>query len=80
MLEFSATLLFNFLIASSKLHLYSQIEAIMNDFIQLKPESNVYEAETMIEGNLILANFFVNVFIHSFAEKKRDGAVGFNWP
>lgn len=27
-----------------------QIEAIMNDFIQLKPESNVYEAETMVEG------------------------------
>lgn len=28
-----------------------QIEAIMNDFIQLKPQSNVYDAETMIEGN-----------------------------
>lgn len=27
-----------------------QIEAIMNDFIQLKPLSNVYEAETMVEG------------------------------
>ena len=27
-----------------------QIEAIMNDFIQLKPQSNVYEAETMVEG------------------------------
>ncbi|KAF7816595.1 DNA-binding protein BIN4 [Senna tora] len=24
----------------------------MNDFIQLKPQSNVYEAETMIEGTL----------------------------
>lgn len=22
----------------------------MNDFIQLKPQSNVYEAETMVEG------------------------------
>ncbi|PPD93156.1 hypothetical protein GOBAR_DD09912 [Gossypium barbadense] len=28
------------------------IEAIMNDFIQLKPQSNVYEAETMVEGTL----------------------------
>lgn len=27
-----------------------QIEAIMNDFIQLKPQSNVDEAETMVEG------------------------------
>ncbi|XP_028054113.1 DNA-binding protein BIN4-like [Camellia sinensis] len=24
----------------------------MNDFIQLKPQSNVYEAETMVEGTL----------------------------
>ncbi|MQM04344.1 hypothetical protein Taro_037146, partial [Colocasia esculenta] len=24
--------------------------AIMNDFVQLKPHSNVFEAETMIEG------------------------------
>lgn len=30
----------------------AKIEAIMNDFIQLKPQSNVYEAETMIEGTL----------------------------
>lgn len=30
----------------------AKIEAIMNDFIQLKPVSNVYEAETMIEGTL----------------------------
>ncbi|CAL5443515.1 unnamed protein product [Camellia sinensis] len=30
----------------------AKIEAIMNDFIQLKPESNVYEAETMVEGTL----------------------------
>ncbi|XP_058068181.1 DNA-binding protein BIN4 isoform X2 [Magnolia sinica] len=30
----------------------AKIEAIMNDFIQLKPHSNVYEAETMIEGTL----------------------------
>lgn len=29
---------------------FDQIEAIMNDFIQLKPHSNVYESETMIEG------------------------------
>lgn len=29
---------------------HDQIEAIMNDFIQLKPQSNVYEAETMVEG------------------------------
>ncbi|KVH88402.1 hypothetical protein Ccrd_023903 [Cynara cardunculus var. scolymus] len=28
----------------------AKIEAIMNDFIQLKPQSNVYEAETMVEG------------------------------
>lgn len=28
--------------------LLEQIEAIMNDFIQLKPET--YEAETMVEG------------------------------
>ena len=27
-----------------------QIEAIMNDFIQLEPQSNVFEAETMMEG------------------------------
>jgi len=26
----------------------------MNDFIQLKPQSNVYEAETMVEGYLHL--------------------------
>lgn len=30
----------------------AKIEAIMNDFIQLEPQSNVYEAETMIEGTL----------------------------
>ncbi|OUZ99229.1 hypothetical protein BVC80_8967g37 [Macleaya cordata] len=30
----------------------AKIEAVMNDFIQLKPHSNVYEAETMIEGTL----------------------------
>ncbi|KAK2635009.1 hypothetical protein Ddye_029801 [Dipteronia dyeriana] len=30
----------------------AKIEAIMNDFIQLKPMSNVYEAETMVEGTL----------------------------
>ncbi|KAJ4900501.1 DNA-binding protein BIN4 [Raphanus sativus] len=30
----------------------AKIEAIMNDFIQLTPQSNVYEAETMMEGTL----------------------------
>ncbi|GAV78366.1 hypothetical protein CFOL_v3_21834 [Cephalotus follicularis] len=30
----------------------AKIEAIMDDFIQLKPLSNVYEAETMVEGTL----------------------------
>ncbi|EEF49205.1 conserved hypothetical protein [Ricinus communis] len=30
----------------------AKIEAIMNDFIQLKAQSNVYEAETMVEGTL----------------------------
>ncbi|KAJ0705604.1 putative DNA-binding protein BIN4 [Helianthus annuus] len=30
----------------------AKIEAMMNDFIQLKPQSNVYEAETMVEGTL----------------------------
>ncbi|CAK9172446.1 unnamed protein product [Ilex paraguariensis] len=30
----------------------AKVEAIMNDFIQLKPQSNVYEAETMVEGTL----------------------------
>ncbi|AQK68514.1 DNA-binding protein BIN4 [Zea mays] len=29
-----------------------QIEAIMNDFIQLEPQSNLFEAETMVEGTL----------------------------
>ncbi|XP_062119922.1 DNA-binding protein BIN4 isoform X2 [Humulus lupulus] len=30
----------------------AKIEAIMNDFIQLKPQSNVFESETMVEGTL----------------------------
>ncbi|KAJ4877564.1 DNA-binding protein BIN4 [Raphanus sativus] len=30
----------------------AKIEAIMNDFVQLTPVSNVYEAETMVEGTL----------------------------
>ncbi|CAM8908833.1 unnamed protein product [Rhodiola kirilowii] len=30
----------------------AKIEAIMNDFIQLKPQSNVFLAETMVEGTL----------------------------
>uniref|UniRef100_A0A0E0JVH6 Uncharacterized protein n=1 Tax=Oryza punctata TaxID=4537 RepID=A0A0E0JVH6_ORYPU len=29
-----------------------QIESIMNDFIQLEPQSNLFEAETMMEGTL----------------------------
>lgn len=32
------------------LYILKQVEAVMNDFIQLKPQSNVYEAETMVEG------------------------------
>ncbi|GLJ09403.1 hypothetical protein SUGI_0108750 [Cryptomeria japonica] len=30
----------------------AKIEAIMDDFIQLQPHSNIYEAETMVEGTL----------------------------
>ncbi|CAL9197095.1 unnamed protein product [Musa hybrid cultivar] len=30
----------------------AKIEAIMNDFIQLEPKSNVFESETMVEGTL----------------------------
>ncbi|WOK96343.1 DNA-binding protein BIN4 [Canna indica] len=30
----------------------AKIETIMNDFIQLEPQSNVFEAETMVEGTL----------------------------
>ncbi|KAJ4974862.1 hypothetical protein NE237_008036 [Protea cynaroides] len=30
----------------------AKIEAVMNDFIQLKPQFNVHEAETVIEGTL----------------------------
>nr|CAB3448858.1 unnamed protein product [Digitaria exilis] len=30
----------------------AKIEAIMNDFIQLEPKSNLFEAETMMEGTL----------------------------
>ncbi|XP_057800661.1 DNA-binding protein BIN4 [Salvia miltiorrhiza] len=30
----------------------AKIEAIMNDYIQLKPQSNIYESETMVEGTL----------------------------
>ncbi|GKF28400.1 DNA-binding protein BIN4, partial [Tanacetum coccineum] len=33
----------------------AKIEAIMNDFIQLKAQSNVYEAETMVEGQDFLS-------------------------
>jgi len=40
------------MVLNSSLDLVSleQIEAIMNDFIQLAPQSNVYDAETMVEG------------------------------
>ena len=31
----------------------------MNDFIQLKPQSNVYEAETMVEGWSFFFSFFL---------------------
>ncbi|KAI5657468.1 hypothetical protein M9H77_26261 [Catharanthus roseus] len=34
-----------------------RIEAIVNDFIQLRPLSNVYEAETMVEGTLVGFSF-----------------------
>ncbi|CAN4089426.1 unnamed protein product [Withania somnifera] len=30
----------------------AKVEAIMNDFIQLKSQSNIYDAETMVEGTL----------------------------
>ncbi|KAG0471972.1 hypothetical protein HPP92_016518 [Vanilla planifolia] len=30
----------------------AKIEAIMNDFVQLEPQSNVFESETMIEGTV----------------------------
>ncbi|EEC72102.1 hypothetical protein OsI_05068 [Oryza sativa Indica Group] len=30
----------------------AKIESIMNDFIQLEPQSNLFEAETMVEGTL----------------------------
>jgi hypothetical protein len=30
----------------------AKIEAIMNDFIQLEPQFNLFEAETMMEGTL----------------------------
>ncbi|KAL2921580.1 DNA-binding protein BIN4 [Bienertia sinuspersici] len=30
----------------------AKIEAVMNDFIQLKPQSNVYDSETMVEGTM----------------------------
>ena len=32
------------------LYISRQVEAVMNDFIQLKPQSDVYEVETMVEG------------------------------
>ncbi|CAH2044356.1 unnamed protein product [Thlaspi arvense] len=37
----------------------AKIEAIMNDFIQLTPQSNVYEAETMVE-DAYSANFMTH--------------------
>eukprot|EP00250_Pteridium_aquilinum_P035767 c9911_g1_i1 orf=161-1048(+) len=30
----------------------AKVEAIMNDFVQLQPSANVFEAETMVEGTL----------------------------
>ncbi|KAK4351054.1 hypothetical protein RND71_030367 [Anisodus tanguticus] len=35
----------------------AKVEAIMNDFIQLKSQSNVYDAETMVEGRGTLDGF-----------------------
>lgn len=33
----------------------------MNDFIQLTPQSNVYEAETMVEGKVYLSSNVVEI-------------------
>lgn len=33
----------------------------MNDFIQLTPQSNVYEAETMVEGEVYLNSNVVEI-------------------
>lgn len=33
----------------------------MNDFIQLTPQSNVYEAETMVEGKVSLSSYVVEI-------------------
>lgn len=41
-----------------------QIEAIMNDFIQLNPQSNVYEAETMVEGWVLFPRFSIQCLSH----------------
>ncbi|KAL0299784.1 UNVERIFIED_CONTAM: DNA-binding protein BIN4 [Sesamum radiatum] len=58
------------------------IEAIMNDYIQLKPQSNVYEAETMVEGTLDGFSFdsedendksITQVDQHEAAEEQPDG-------
>ena len=40
------------------LYISCQVEAVMNDFIQLKPQSSVYEAETMVEGQHSFFFFF----------------------
>ena len=32
------------------LYISHQVKAVMNDFIQLKPQSDVYEVEIMVEG------------------------------
>lgn len=41
----------------------------MNDFVQLKPVSNVYEAETMVEGQgfakSLCKGAYLNIFLHS---------------
>ncbi|KAL0922167.1 hypothetical protein M5K25_006132 [Dendrobium thyrsiflorum] len=36
----------------------AKIEAIMNDFVRLEPQSNMFEAETMIEGTLDGFSFY----------------------
>lgn len=45
---------------------FYQIEAIMNDYIQLRPQSNIYENETMVEGSdlFVISSFcFITIII-----------------
>ncbi|KAL8551185.1 hypothetical protein ACS0TY_000316 [Phlomoides rotata] len=60
----------------------AKIEAIMNDYIQLKPQSNIYENETMVEGTLDGFSFdsddevdktTVKADQHEAAEEQPDG-------